>query len=136
MFICLDNLAKSEDTEREIFLIPQPRHIKLENFQKMLGFPDEALKEEYGSVFPKENQLRMTYPFISTKYHDRSHYEDDISNLILKSIKYKKGNYLVFFPSFKYLKSVSDKLRKHSMDTRLLIQEPNMSEKKRKHFHP
>lgn len=106
----------------------------LEYFQKMLGFPDETQKEEYGSVFPKENQLRMTYPFISTKYHDRSHYEDDIANLILKSIKHKKGNYLVFFPSFKYLKSVSDKLRGHSLDTSLLIQEPNMNEKKRKHF--
>ncbi len=106
----------------------------LEYFQKMLGFPEDADKEEFGSSFPKENQLRITYPLVSTKYHDRRHYESDIADLISRSIQHKKGNYLAFFPSFNYLKSVCNKLAKHPLDTRLLIQEPNMNDRKRKHF--
>ena len=35
MFIYLENLAKIENDKDEIFLIPQPRYIKLENFQKL-----------------------------------------------------------------------------------------------------
>ncbi|MCE7737040.1 MAG: ATP-dependent DNA helicase [Candidatus Heimdallarchaeota archaeon] len=106
----------------------------LEYFQKMLGFPKDSHQEEFGSTFPKENQLRMTYPLVSTKYHDRLHYDEDIANLISKSIEHKKGNYLVFFPSFTYLKSVHDKLKKQPLDARLLIQEPNMNDRKRRYF--
>ena len=35
MFIYLDNLAKSENGKREMFLIPQPRYIKVDNFQNL-----------------------------------------------------------------------------------------------------
>lgn len=35
MFICLENLAKSENIEEELFLIPHPHYIKIDNFQKM-----------------------------------------------------------------------------------------------------
>ncbi len=35
MFIYLDNLAKSENSKREMFLIPQPRYIKVDNFQNL-----------------------------------------------------------------------------------------------------
>jgi Rad3-related DNA helicase len=106
----------------------------LEYFQKMLGFPEDAEKEEFGSSFPKENQLRITYPLVSTKYHDRQHYEQDIADLIFSSIQHKKGNYLAFFPSFRYLTSVRNKLTNHPLNTRLLVQEPNMNDRKRKYF--
>ncbi|MFV2016786.1 MAG: helicase C-terminal domain-containing protein, partial [Candidatus Heimdallarchaeota archaeon] len=43
-------------------------------------------------------------------------------------------NYLVFFPSFKYLKSVHEKLKKQPLSSRLLIQEPNMNDRKRRYF--
>ena len=35
MFICLENLAKSEIVEEKLFLIPQPRYTKIRNFQKL-----------------------------------------------------------------------------------------------------
>ncbi len=35
MFIYLDNLAKFEDIKREMFLIPQPRYIKVDNIQNL-----------------------------------------------------------------------------------------------------
>ena len=39
----------------------------LDYFQKMLGFPEEAKKVEFGSPFPKINQLHLIYPLVSTK---------------------------------------------------------------------
>ena len=35
MFIYLDNLAKFDDIKREMFLIPQPRYIKVDNIQNL-----------------------------------------------------------------------------------------------------
>lgn len=145
-------LYMSEDKAMKIFCISAARKLSkqikgfhsaiaqsatlfpLEYFQKMLGFPKGAYQEEFGSTFPKENQLRMTYPSVSTKYHDRRHYDEDIANLISNSMDHKKGNYLAFFPSFAYLKSVYDKLKQHPLNSRLLVQEPNMNDRKRRYF--
>ncbi|MFW9941253.1 MAG: family 20 glycosylhydrolase, partial [Candidatus Thorarchaeota archaeon] len=35
MFICLENLARSEIAEEKLFLIPQPRYTKIRSFQKL-----------------------------------------------------------------------------------------------------
>jgi hypothetical protein len=35
MFLFLENLVKTEIDKEELFLIPYPRYIKVENFQKL-----------------------------------------------------------------------------------------------------
>ena len=47
-------------------------------------------------------------------------------------MSYKKGNYLVFFPSFTYLKAIQEFLSNYDMENEVLIQQRKMSDQKRR----
>ncbi len=59
-----------------------------------------------GSPFPIENFLCASLCGISTVYKDRSASCEAICEAITEATRCKVGNYLVFFPSFKYLDDV------------------------------
>ena len=104
----------------------------LEYFRKMVGFPPSAQKIQYPSPFPQQNRLYLLMPNFSTKYEYRRESYDLIAETISKAVNVKHGNYLVFFPSFSYLKAVQDEIETHSLSVELLVQERRMSERKRK----
>ncbi len=96
MFIYLDNLAKSEDTKKEIFLIPQPRYIKVDNFQYLKI-------SEKSRIF---TDLDSDYLFILEQIHDNLKNSELREKLEVKEIKiisdfpnlesmlsYDKGNF-------------------------------------------
>ncbi len=84
MFICLDNLAKSEEIKREIFLIPQTRYIKLENFQKLKI-------TEQSKLF---TDLEPNYSFIIEQFQEK------LENFgIKKKLEVQKANDLNSFPN-------------------------------------
>lgn len=60
------------------------------------------------SPFPKENRLLMIGRDVSTKYTRRGHFEyTKIAEYIRDFVAAKKGNYLIFFPSYKMMKDIS-----------------------------
>ncbi|MFX0126290.1 MAG: ATP-dependent DNA helicase, partial [Candidatus Hodarchaeota archaeon] len=103
-------------------------------FRQMLGFPKDTQMREYPSPFPSENRLYLTYPYISTKYKERDIFYRQIGQIIRDCITIRKGNYLAFFPSFNYLKEVLKKMEEDQFPIKLLIQEREMSERKRRKF--
>lgn len=59
------------------------------------------------SPFPKENRLLMIGCDVSTKYTRRGHFEyTKIAEYIRDFVAAKKGNYLIFFPSYKMMKDI------------------------------
>ena len=62
---------------------------------------------------------------ISTKYHRRSGSIQAVVDTISTVLSSKKGNYIVFFPSYQYLKQVFNELPK-DIDADLIIQEREM----------
>ena len=62
---------------------------------------------------------------ISTKYRNREESIDEILEIIEETIKYREGNYIVFFPSYKYLKMIEDNLE---LDIEIIVQNPNMTD--------
>ncbi|MCY3412284.1 MAG: ATP-dependent DNA helicase [Candidatus Heimdallarchaeota archaeon] len=103
-----------------------------EYFLNILGLPQSTMKLEYPSPFPKENQLYLINPSISTQYNLRENYIGDIAQFIKNTISVKPGNYLVFFPSFTYLQKVNEELENYNLHT--LVQESNMGDKARKRY--
>lgn len=65
----------------------------------------------------------------STKYHDRPQSIDRIIDSLYAMLESKVGNYIIFFPSYKYLEMVLAKFDQINYET--LIQTPNMSLKER-----
>lgn len=105
-----------------------------EYFSHMLGLPKKTTILDYPSPFPKKNQLFLIFPEISTKYKERNYHVNTIVKVILETVSLKKGNYLLFFPSFAFLNTVKLVLEKESLKQKLLVQEGKMSDYRRKSF--
>lgn len=58
------------------------------------------------SPFPVDNLLLMVAPKISTKFANRSGTYSQIADYIRATVSGKLGNYIVYFPSYKYLNDV------------------------------
>ena len=63
---------------------------------------------------------------ISTKYKDRENTISEIVEIIKNLVNSKRGNYIVFYPSYKYIELSLKYLE--GLDTEILVQMPNMDE--------
>ena len=109
-----------------------------------IGYYKELLSgdmEDYAvyatSCFPPENQLVYVGNDVTTKYTRRGAREyEKISHYIEETLKARKGNYLVFFPSYEMLENVygafvTSKMAKHCI---CKLQSAHMSEEEREAF--
>ncbi|MDO5047310.1 MAG: ATP-dependent DNA helicase [Anaerococcus sp.] len=100
-------------------------------FINLLGAKD-SLKLRLNSPFDPNKQL-VIQKSISTRYQDRKFNREKIVQEIEDFVSAKKGNYFIFFPSFKYLNDVADFYKKR-YKREIIIQDANMSQKQRKKF--
>lgn len=106
----------------------------LEYYIRMLGGDEKSYKLSLDSPFPRENFCMAIDKSISTRYKDRERSYDVIADSILKVVKLKKGNYLVFFPSYKYMAEVYEKFKCESDSIDTVIQRGEMNEDERREF--
>jgi DNA excision repair protein ERCC-2 len=69
------------------------------------GSPDDTLLQ-IESPFSRSHQLVLTDTSLSTRWRDRDKSYEVIPSMIQRAVSAKKGNYLVYFPSYQYLKQV------------------------------
>lgn len=96
-------------------------------------------KDDYAiyaeSPFPKENMLLLQARDVSTRYtmRNESMYRR-YANYIYQMEKSKKGNYMVFFPSYRFMEEVYRQFAERTDEVDVLIQTQNMTEKEREDF--
>ncbi|MFW6253517.1 MAG: ATP-dependent DNA helicase [Chitinivibrionales bacterium] len=103
-------------------------------FRDILGGNADARLIRIGSPFPPENLRVLIGSSVSTYYKDRKATASQIARMIFTAINEKKGNYLVFFPSYAYLSIVEQHLNEHSPDIHLVSQSQEMDESRRAAF--
>ncbi len=90
------------------------------------------------SPFPKENRLLMVASDVSSKYTRRNQREyEKIVSYINQAVSGREGNYMVFFPSYQYLREVEAVLEAVPEEERKfhwIAQETNMREQEREAF--
>ena len=91
------------------------------------------------SPFPPENMSVYIVSDVKTTYKERLFSLDKISDFILKSVRKRTGNYLVYLPSFLYMKRLFSRVistveEEGIRDMDCLCQEENMSGKKKEDF--
>ncbi|MDO4555180.1 MAG: ATP-dependent DNA helicase, partial [Lachnospiraceae bacterium] len=98
-------------------------------------------KEEYAvyieSPFEEHKKLLMIGQDVSSRYTRRGYEEYyKIYEYLIALTTAKRGNYMVFFPSYQLLREVSDILFEegYPSDYRILLQESEMNEAKRESF--
>jgi DNA excision repair protein ERCC-2 len=76
------------------------------------------------SPFPRENRLIVAVDSVDTRFRVRSEHAAAIAELIARSVRTRRGNWLAFFSSFAFRDEVVAKLPPGEM--RVLLQMPGM----------
>jgi DNA excision repair protein ERCC-2 len=100
-------------------------------FAQMLGCREDVQKRILPSPFPSENLCVLASRCVSTLYRHRSQTKNDLAKTIGSLVSAKKGNYLVFFPSYAYLDMVFPLYERLFPHHTLLVQTQGMSEDER-----
>lgn len=103
-------------------------------FNEILGGDKGDYMLRLPSPFDKGKMCLMLADNISTKYKNRTASLMKIVELIYSMISQKKGNYLVFFPSYQYMNSVYEKFIERYNDINTIVQLNVMSEDERDEF--
>lgn len=108
--------------------------LPIDYYKYMLGNPDEAAIR-IDSPFDNSKSLRLIAKDISTRYNDRTHSYAQISSYIKHIVDNCLGNYLIFFPSYKYLMDVYQFFKeKYPHEYHLHLQSSDMDEAQREAF--
>ncbi|WP_223700603.1 ATP-dependent DNA helicase [Sutcliffiella deserti] len=104
-------------------------------YQTLLGGEKDDYHIKIETPFEQE-QLKVFASSISTKYKDREASIPSIVKTIISTFHSRKGNYLVFFPSFEYMLQVYESYKAivHQENVHTIVQEPIMTEDERDRF--
>lgn len=106
----------------------------LHYFRDILGGNSDAMLHTCHSPFPRENLFLLLDDKISTKYRNRENSYDRIVAVIEGLANSKPGNYLVFFPSYEYLREAEYRFSYTCPEVRTMIQKNAMNEAERESF--
>jgi len=103
-------------------------------YRDILGGTGEDYAISLPSPFDPGRLATVVHSGISTKYIHRESSYAPIVKAIHTAISHKKGNYLVFFPSFEYLNKVCDLFCETHPTVETLVQNDKMTEDSRADF--
>lgn len=134
--LCLDPgamLNKVMDMARSSILFSATLS-PLPYFRDILGGRKEDATLRLPSPFPRENLLVINEDCVETRFRYRENYLERTARAIHQWVRSHTGNYMVFFPSYKYLTDVVEIFETLEGDFRILCQEREMDASSREVF--
>ncbi len=102
-------------------------------YREQLGGAEEDYAVYAPTPFSKEQRLLMVGADVSTKYSKRGEEQyERIVKYIEIVIQAKKGNYMVFFPSYQMMELIYERAKERVQN--ILLQQSSMTEKEREEF--
>jgi DNA excision repair protein ERCC-2 len=89
---------------------------------------------QLASPFPPENLAVFIQNRIQTRFKGRAESLGDVATAIGTLVQGRRGNYLVYFPSYQYLNAVLQEFQTRHPSAKVLVQQPGMSEAERDAF--
>ncbi len=86
------------------------------------------------SPFPVENLAVFVADRLSTYYRHRDRTAVEVARILDRLVRPHRGNYLLFFPSYRYLRLVLEAFRAAEPGIDIVVQEPGMGERQREEF--
>jgi DNA excision repair protein ERCC-2 len=142
----------SGDLKLRLFCVDASRHIRralkrglsaiffsatlnpMDYFMNLLGGGEEDYNIRLKSPFPRKNLGLAIRGNLSTRYRDRERTYHEIMVMIRDFVTTKKGNYMVFFPSYTYMNRVYQEFVDNFPEISTLIQRGAMNEREREEF--
>lgn len=106
--------------------------LPLSYYRNLLGGEEEDYQINLPSPFKKEHLQVYLDSKIDTRYKNREKSLEDIAKNLYEMTQKNQGNYMAFFPSYRYMRSVHEIYVEKYGDEGLYIQEQNLSEDERK----
>ena len=136
--LCVDpslNLQNCMDRARSTILF-SATFLPIDYYKKLLSDRKDDYAIYADSTFTKEQSLIAIANDVSTLYSRRNDDEyEKIALYIKRIIECKKGNYMVFFPSYKFMNEIYDRLiDKLDAKVDIVMQDTNMTEISREEF--
>lgn len=104
-------------------------------YKKLLSTKKDDYAIYAESSFPSENRLILQGSGVSTRYTMRSPFMyEKIADYILNFVSCRTGNYMAFFPSYKFMEDVYEIFIRKSGQADSIIQEQSMTENQREDF--
>lgn len=107
--------------------------IPINYYKDVLGEEEGDRALRFASPFKAENLCLLSTP-ISTRYIHRSKTINRIAQFIEEAVSHKRGNYLVFFPSYKYMEDVYNILSLREKPLNIIKQKSEMKDNEREEF--
>jgi Rad3-related DNA helicase len=103
-------------------------------FQGLLGLGEDTSWYQLTSPFDPAHLGVFVAPYIGTSFRERDASVEKLVRLIRKVVESKAGNYLIFFPSHLYLRTVYEAFLAASPHHETIVQERFMTEQDRQDF--
>lgn len=105
----------------------------LEYFSDILGCKSVPLLE-LESPYDPDRLCVVGVSSVSTKYSVREEYVDEIAEMIFSVVEAREGNYIVYFPSYEYMRKVYKAFAENAFGCRCIVQKQGMSIAERNKF--
>ena len=80
-------------------------------YKKTLGFPESRASEiSLPSPFPRSNRKIVVVPEVDTTFKQRANHYDGIARNVAQIAEASDGNFLALFPSYAFLREVSERM--------------------------
>ena len=103
-------------------------------FADILGGGKNSVCVSFDSPFPPENLCVVVGNHISTRFEDREKSYRAVVSYIAATVSAKRGNYMVFFPSYQYMTRVQELFAKKYPKIPLMVQKNTMSMEEKEGF--
>ena len=103
-------------------------------YADVLGGDRDSVLVNFESPFPRDRLCVAVCEEVSTRYEDRDKSCRKIMNYIAATISAKRGNYMIYFPSYAYMDKVYELFQKKYPTVKTAVQTPGMTYAEREAF--
>lgn len=108
--------------------------LPIDYFHEILGGGENSKSIYLKSPFDPANRCLLIGDNVATRYSKRDDSYGKIADYIYKAVKAKTGNYMVFFPSYKYMESVYEEFTAKYADYNVNMQISGATEEEKNLF--
>ncbi len=106
----------------------------IEYYRELLGGSPEDVLLQLPSPFPPENLAVLVQDRIGTHLKARADSLAAVAEAVRTTLEQRRGNYLVYLPSYQYLRALHEAFQSAAPGVKTLAQRPGMSEPEREQF--
>jgi Rad3-related DNA helicase len=103
-------------------------------FADILGGDRNSVRVSFDSPFPTDHLCVAVADKISTRFEDRDSSYRRVVSYIAATVSAKKGNYMVYFPSYAYMEKTYELFARKYPKVRTVVQKRNMTYAEREAF--